>query len=62
MAAFATAMTRPALYRTAARALRMAPCVADNEILPVVKEWTRSRQGLRASPKSFRELWERGIE
>jgi L-lactate dehydrogenase complex protein LldF len=61
MAAFACAMVRPSLYRMASCALRMAPWAADNEVLPVIKEWTAGRQGLKASPESFRELWERGI-
>ena len=60
--AFAWAMERPALYRLAARALRLAPRAADNETLPVVREWTRGREGLKPSPESFREIWERGIE
>lgn len=62
MAAFAAVMVRPALYRAAARALRLAPWAARSEGLPVVREWTRYRAGLNPSARSFRELWEGGIE
>lgn len=62
MAAFAEAMVRPGLYRAASRALRAAPRVAASEVLPVVGAWVRGREALSPSPRSFRELWEEGIE
>jgi L-lactate dehydrogenase complex protein LldF len=62
MAAFASAMVRPAMYRLASRALRLAPWAARSRTLPVIREWTRVREGPEPSPESFRELWDKGIE
>lgn len=63
MRGYAAVMTRPALYRLAARALRGVPSTfLDGEGLPVVRHWSRLRSTLEPSPKSFRELWEEGIE
>lgn len=63
MRAYAAAMTRPALYRVAAAALRLMPtALLDGEGLPVARDWAGLRTTLAPSPKSFRELWKEGIE
>ena len=60
--AYASAMTHPARYRMAAKALRTLPVLFDNPLLPMAGVWREQRARLEPSRKSFRELWEEGIE
>ncbi|MER3481361.1 MAG: iron-sulfur cluster-binding protein [Meiothermus sp.] len=63
IAGYTLAMTHPALYKLASKALRLLPEKAlDNTVVPVLKAWTQGRAGLEPSPRSFRELWEEGIK
>ena len=59
--AYSRVMTRPRLYRRVSRAMRLIPRALDNTLLPVLKDWTRSRAGLKPSRRAFRDIWKRGI-
>lgn len=60
---YALAMTQPWAYRLASKALRLLPKKAlDNTVVPVLKAWVEGWAGLQPSPRSFRELWEEGID
>lgn len=65
LAAFAGTMTRPRLYRLAARTARLAPWgagVMPRLGLPLLKAWQSGRDFPAPAKKSFRELWAAGLE
>ena len=53
---------RPGAFRIAGGALRATPWRPISRALPVVGSWVQEREAPRPSPKSFRRLWQEGIE
>ncbi len=53
---------RPGAFGVAGGALRHTPWRPLSRALPVVGAWTQGREAPRPSPKSFRQLWDEGIE
>ncbi len=53
---------RPGAFRTAGRALRATPWRPLGRALPVIGTWMQEREAPRPSPKSFRQLWQEGIQ
>jgi L-lactate dehydrogenase complex protein LldF len=59
---YASLAQRPAAFGVAGEALRKTPWRPLARALPVLRSWTSDREAPRPSPKSFRELWQEGIE
>jgi L-lactate dehydrogenase complex protein LldF len=53
---------RPGAFTAAGAALRWTPWRATGTALPVLGEWMKVRTPPEPSPKSFRQLWDEGIE
>ena len=62
MRTYAGFAERPRAFSTAAGALRWTPWRAVGKALPVLSGWLQEREAPRPSPKSFRDLWNEGIE
>lgn len=54
--------TRPGAYRAATAGLRWTPWRPASRALPVLSGWSQEREAPMPSPKSFRQLWDEGIE
>ncbi|MFC1544369.1 lactate utilization protein B [Gemmatimonadota bacterium] len=58
---YAGVMRRPRTYRLASRLLRLVRGGLGGPLTPVVRNWRIGRGGLEPSPRTFRDLWRRGI-
>ncbi len=61
-AMLAAAAARPGWYRRAGKAVSKLSGARASRALPVAKAWGRGRALPKPSRKTFRELWEEGIE
>jgi L-lactate dehydrogenase complex protein LldF len=59
---YAALAERPGAFGAAAGVLRHAPWRPVGRALPVLGSWMRDRAAPEPSPKSFRRLWDEGIE
>jgi len=62
MAGYAASALHPDLFQAAGRILRRIPWELGGRALPVLGGWTDQRDPPEPSPRSFRSLWEEGIE
>jgi L-lactate dehydrogenase complex protein LldF len=62
MSAYSSVMTSPFRYRVGSRALRVLPGLLGLRLMHFMRAWSRHRAELKPSRKSFRDLWEGGIE
>lgn len=60
--AFTSVSERPELYNAGAALLRKTPWQLGGRALPILKGWVQEREAPDPSAKSFRTLWDEGIE
>ena len=61
MSAYASAAKRPGAFALGGAVLRSMPSTVRNA-LPMIRDWSDGRAPIEPSPKSFRRLFEEGIE
>ncbi|MDE2784317.1 MAG: LutB/LldF family L-lactate oxidation iron-sulfur protein [Gemmatimonadota bacterium] len=62
LAGLASVATRPGLYRLAGRIGSRLGARGAGRALPMLGEWARDRALPKPSPRTFRQLWRKGIE
>lgn len=62
MTGFAAAATSPTLFGMTADLMRFVPWEMGGRALPVLKQWTGARTPPDPGPRTFRRMWEEGIE
>lgn len=62
MTAYAAAATHPRIFDAAGGLLRHVPWEMGGRALPVLGGWTEQREPPEPSPRSFKDLWEEGVE
>ena len=62
MKAYAALATHPGVFAAAGALLRWVPWQAGGRALPVLGGWAGERTAPELSPRSFRSLWNEGIE